>query len=136
MHALLRLAATSYAVSAAKQRAQRAFRHGVLLFTVSIMAATGLGFLVAAFWSWVAMQSTPMIASLVVGGLFIVTAVIVYVTAEMSNRTDARPGTLVDPLASITTQLQSVSGMKPTSIGNLIVVVGAGYILGRIVKRR
>jgi hypothetical protein len=136
MHALLRLAATSYAISMAKQRAQHALRHGVLLLAVSIIAATGLGFLVAAFWSWVAMQSTPMIASLVVGGLFIVTAAIVYVTGEMSKRTDARPGTLADPLASITTQLRSVSDITPPSIGNLIVVVGAGYILGRIVKRR
>ncbi len=136
MHALLRMAATSFAVSTAKRRAKRAVRHGALLVAVSVIAVTGLGFLTAALWIWVTMQSTALIGSLVVGALFLVIAAIVYIMALISNRSDARVGVLAGPADPFLSQPRWAADMNPPSIGNLMAIVGTGYILGRFVGRR
>ena len=136
MHALLRLAATSLAVTTAKRRMQRAIHHSIVLLAASAVAMAGLGFLVSAMWIWVAMQTTPLIASLVAGGVILVIAALIYVIGEMSGRTEIRPAALADPMASIATQIRSMPAINPPSIGGLLAIIGAGYILGRVAARR
>ena len=136
MRALMRLASTSYAVAAAKHRAERALRRIMMLVVATLIAAIGLGFLVAALWTWVATETTAMIANLIVGGLFLVTSAIVYVTFKMANRRQPEPAVLADPVDSLARQLRSMSDINPPTLANLMVVVGAGFLLGRVVSRR
>ncbi|MBC9245944.1 phage holin family protein [Paracoccus sp. 11-3] len=69
-----------------------------------LIAVVGAGFLVAALWSWLAyhLDWGPMLASLAVGGGFLVLALIVFAT---SNRTRHRMPTTDDLKQEVETRL-------------------------------
>ena len=138
MNALLRMAAASMAVSTAKRRFERALHHTAILFISLTIALAGMGFLVSALWMWIAMESTPLIASLIVGGLFLVIASAVYLFGAVLARHEPRRSVLIDPgamSAQIQTAARSVAIARPT-MTNLAIVAGIGFVLGRLLMRK
>ena len=138
MNALLRMAAASMAVSTAKRRVERALHHTAVLLITFTIALAGAAFLVSALWMWIAMESTPLIASLIVGGLFLVLASLVYLFGAVLVRHEPRRSALIDP-GAVSAQIQmaahSVAGNRPM-IANLAIVAGVGYVLGRVMLRK
>lgn len=136
MRALLRLVAMTMAVSTAKRRARRAVRHGAMLLVVAATVSIGLAFLSAALWIWIAGQTTPLTASLVLGGLFLVAAVVAYITAALTDRAEEQTALRVGPMTGNASQIRTITETVPPSLGNLVVVLGTGYLLGRVVANR
>ena len=138
MSALLRMAAASMAVATAKRRVERAFHRTAVLFITFTIGLVGSGFLVSALWMWIAAESKPLIASLIVGGLFLVMASLVYLFGAVLVRQEPRQPALADP-AAVSAKIQmaahSVAGNRPM-IANLALVAGVGYVLGRVMLRK
>lgn len=138
MIALLRVVAASVAVSTAKRRVELAIHRTAVAAVAIIIATAGLGFLVSALWVWIAMQSTSLVASLVIGGVFLVIASLVYLIGAVLVKREPRHVALVDP-GAVAAQIQTAAQaavMNRPAITNLAIVAGVGYVLGRVLIRR
>lgn len=123
-------------INAVKDRVSASIQYAVWLAIAGVISLVAVGFFVSALYIWLARIFGPFYTSLIIGGGFLVLALLIMLIAgavrrEAANRLKRKQERLiVQPAALATTMISQFIGPKQTAVMMLVALV-AGYLAAR-----
>ena len=132
MLAMARMVMTSFAIARVRQTAESIAAYAITLAAAGVIVLVALGFFLSAGWIALARAFDPLVASLLMGGVLVLIALIIWAIGKARRSRVKRPRIPAARPVTVLPVAAAPSSTSTTLLTAAAMVAGAGYVAGRV----